>query len=333
MTSQEPGSGETMKAIVYRRYGSPDVLELQEIARPVPADDGVLLRIHAASLNALDWHFLRGIPYLARFSTGLRSPKRSIPGVDVAGTVVAVGRNVTRHRMGDEVFGEKSRGCAEYVAAHEDLLVPKPASLTLVEAAAIPAAGVTALQVIRDKAKVKPGQTVLINGAAGGVGTFAVQIAKAYGAEVTGVTSTKNVDLVRSLGADHVVDYTRDDFTRSGQRYDVIVDNVGNRSIWALRRALAPDGAVVMVGAPYGRWILPTLFKLIAPGVVSRITRRRFLNHLTDIHREDLEEMAELVETGKVKPVIDRCYPLSEVPDAIRYLETMHARAKVVITI
>jgi len=322
-----------MKAIVYRRYGSPDILELADVARPVPTDDQVLVRVHAASLNALDWHWLRGIPYLARFSIGLRRPKRNTPGVDVAGRVEAVGGNVTRFKPGDEVYGEKSRGCAEYVAGGQDLFVARPANLTLVESAAIPAAGVTALQVLRDKAKVRPGQKVLINGAAGGVGTFSVQIAKAFGTEVTGVCSGSHVDLVRSLGADHVVDYGREDATRSGQRYDVIIDNVGNRSVWALRRVLARDGTIVMVGAPHGAWILGTLVKLIAPGLVSRVIRRRFLSHLTDIHREDLLEMTELVESGKVTPVIDRCYPLSEVPDAIRYLETMHAGGKVVITV
>ena len=333
MTAQARESGATMQAIVYRRYGSPDVLRLVDIARPIPKDDEVLVRVEAVSVNPLDWHFLRGIPYLVRFTTGLRTPKRNTPGVDVAGRVEAVGRNVTRFRPGDEVFGEKSRGCAEYVAAPEAMLAPKPADLTAVQAAAIPAAGVTALQALVDKGRIQAGQTVLINGASGGVGTFAVQIAKALGAHVTGVCSTPNVDLVRSLGADEVIDYVHDDFTRSGRPYDLILDNVGNRSVWAMRRVLSSDGTLVLVGAPKGRWILGTLAKMLAPGLLSRLTGRKIVSHLTDTRHDDLVALTELIEAGKVTPVIDRCYPLREVPDAIRYLETMRARGKVVITV
>ncbi len=332
MTAQA-APGATMKAMVYRTYGSPDVLQLQDVPRPVPKDDEVLVRVHAVSVNPLDWHFLRGIPYFVRLTTGLRTPKRPIPGVDVAGRVEAVGRSVTRFRPGDEVFGEKSRGCAEYVAAPEDMLAPKPANLTLIQAAAIPAAGVTALQALRDRGGIKAGQNVLINGASGGVGTFAVQIAKALGAVVTAVCSTANVDMVRTLGADHVIDYTRKDFTRSGRQYDLIIDNVGNRSVWALRRVLAPDGILVLVGAPKGGWILGTMVKMLAPGVLSRLLGRKLLSHLTETRQEDLAALSELIEAGQVTPVIDRCYPLNEVPDAIRYLETMRARGKVVITI
>jgi NADPH:quinone reductase-like Zn-dependent oxidoreductase len=333
MNAQHRGDGETMKAIVYRRYGSPDVLELQDVAKPIPGDDQVLVRVMAVSVNPLDWHFLRGIPYFVRFTSGLRTPKRNIPGVDVAGRVDAVGRNVTRFKPGDEVFGEKSRGCAEYVVAGVDLMVPKPVHLTYEQAAAIPAAGVTALQALVDKGRVRAGQHVLINGASGGVGTFAVQIAKAHGAVVTGVCSTPNVDLVRSLGADDVIDYTRDDFTRSGRHYDLILDNVGNRSVWALRRVLAPDGTLVLVGAPKGGWILGTLGKMLAPGLVSRLTRRKVVSHLTETRHEDLVTLSGLIEAGHVTPVIDRCYPLREVADAIRYLETMRARGKVIITV
>ena len=333
MTAQLRGDGETMKAIVYRRYGSPDVLELQDVAKPIPGDDQVLVCVKAVSVNPLDWHFLRGMPYFVRFTAGLRTPKRNIPGVDVAGRVEAVGRNVTRFRPGDEVFGEKSRGCAEYVAARADLLVPKPAGLTFEQAAAIPAAGATALQALVDKGAVQAGQHVLINGASGGVGTFAVQIAKVLGAVVTGVCSTANVDLVRTLGADHVVDYTRDDFTRSGQQYDLIVDNVGNRSIWALRRVLAKDGTLVLVGAPKGGWILGTIAKMLVPRLFSRLIGRTLISHLTDTRPGDLVRLSELIESGRVTPVIDRCYPLSDVAEAIRYLETMRARGKVVITV
>jgi NADPH:quinone reductase-like Zn-dependent oxidoreductase len=321
-----------MKAIVYRMYGSPDVLALEDVDQPVVKDDQVLVRVRAASVNPLDWHFLRGVPYFVRFTTGLRTPKRNIPGVDVAGRVEAVGRDVTRFQAGDEVFGEKSRACSEYVSAPEGMLVLKPARISFEEAAAIPAAGVTALQALRDKGNVQPGQTVLINGASGGVGTFAVQIAKALGAEVTGVCSSPNVDLVRSLGADHVVDYTREDFTRTGQRYDLILDNVGNRSLRDLKRVLAPEGMLVIIGAPKGSWILGTIALTLAAPLLSRFGSQKVVSHLTDTRHEDLVAIAEFVESGKVTPVIDRRYPLSEVPAAIRYLETMRARGKVVIT-
>lgn len=321
-----------MKAIVYRRYGSPDVLALEEVEKPVVKDGDVLVRVHAASVNPLDWHLLRGWPYIVRPTSGWRKPKRNIPGVDVAGVVEAVGRDVTDLRPGDEVFGEKSRACAEYVAGPAELFVPKPVNLTLEEAAAIPVGAVTALQALRDKGRVQAGQRVLINGAAGGVGTFAVQLAKSFGAEVTGVCSTQNVELVRSLGADHVVDYTRDDFTRSGQRYDLIVDNAANRSLLAMRRVLAPTGTLVIVGAPKGNWIAP-IARVLGAVLLSRFGTRKFVMLLTDMTREDLLFVKDLIEAGTVSPVIDRRYPLSEVPDAIRYLETMHARAKVVITI
>ncbi|MGI8830416.1 MAG: NAD(P)-dependent alcohol dehydrogenase [Candidatus Limnocylindria bacterium] len=319
-----------MTAITYRAYGSPDVLRLENVPMPTFGDDGVLVRVRAASVNPLDWHLLRGQPYIVRANAGLRTPKRNIPGVDVAGVVEAVGPRVTALRVGDQVWGEKARACAEYVAGPERLFIAKPAKITLEEAAAIPAAGITALQALRDKGNVKPGQKVLINGASGGVGTFAVQIAKADGAEVTGVTSTPNVELVRSLGADHVVDYTAEDFTRSGMRYDLIIDNAANRSLSSMRRVLAPDGALVLVGASKGKWVAP-IARMVAAGMLSRFGAQRLMGHLTDTRREDLETMNELVKSGKVRPFIDRCYPLAEVSEAIRYLETMRARAKVII--
>ena len=321
-----------MKAIVYRNYGSPDVLRLEEVPKPVPKDGEVLVRVHAASVNPLDWHLLRGKPYIVRATSGWRKPKRNIPGVDVAGIVEAVGRDVTLVKPGDEVFGEKTRACAEYVCGAEKLFVHKPANMTLEQAAALPVGAMTALQALREKGHVQAGQKVLINGASGGVGTFAIQLAKHFGAEVTGVCSTPNVDLVRSLGADHVIDYTREDFTRGRQRFDLIVDNVGNRSLLAMRRALAPNGRAVLVGASKGNWVGPVA-RLLAALQMSRFGSRKFVGILTDIARDDLLYLKELAEAGTISPVIDRRYPLSEVPDALRYLETMRARGKVIITV
>ena len=320
-----------MKAIVYRRYGSPDVLRLEEVPTPIPKDGEVLVRVHAASVNPLDWHLLRGKPYIVRPTSGWRKPKRNIPGVDVAGVVEAVGRDVTLVKPGDEVFGEKSRACAEYVCGPEKLFVHKPANMTLEQAAALPVGAITALQALREKGRLQPGQRVLINGASGGVGTFAVQLGKHLGGEVTGVCSTVNVDMVRSLGADHVIDYTREDFTRVGRTYDLIVDNVGNRSLLAMRHALAPNGTAVLVGASKGDWVGPVA-RMLAASQLSRFGSRRFVGMLTDIERDDLLYLRELAEAGKISPVIDRRYPLSEVPEAIRYLETMRARGKVIIT-
>ena len=322
-----------MKAIVYERYGSPDVIELKEIDKPVPKDDQVLVRVHAASVNPIDWHRLRGQPYFVRPSEGLRRPKNTGLGADVAGRVEAVGRDVTHVQPGDDVYGMSIRTLAEYVAVSGEGVVPKPANLTFEQAAAVPLAALTALQGLRDKGGIEAGQNVLVNGAAGGVGTFAVQIAKSFGAHVTGVCSTRNVELVRSLGADHVVDYTREDFTRSGQRYDLILDAVANRSLTALRRVLTPDGVVAVAGAAKGRsGGRPVLF------VVRAVLTRRFLSqtiapYLAERNRDDLMFVKELIEAGEVTPVIDRQYPLSEVPEAIRYLEEGHAQGKVVITV
>ena len=322
-----------MKAIVYRRYGSPDVLSLQDVDMPVVKDGDVLVRVHAVSVNPLDWHLLRGHPYLARVELRSAQAKAEHPRRRRRRSGRGGRQGRDEFKLGDEVFGEKSRGCAEYVSAPEKMLVPKPANLTFEQAAAVPAAGVTALQAIRDKGRLQPGQNVLIIGASGGVGTFAVQIAKALGAKVTGVCSTRNLELVRSIGADDVIDYTRDDFTRSGRRYDLIIDNVGGRSLGSLRRVLTPTGTLVFVGAPKGRWILGTLATLLQARLMSRFVSQKLLGHLTDTRQVDLVEMSELIESGKVTPVIDRCYPLSEVPDALRYLETLRARGKVVITV
>lgn len=321
-----------MKAMLYRAYGSPDVLHLGEVPKPTVKDGDVLVRVHAAAVNALDWHMVRGKPYFARLSMGLRQPKRNIPGVDVAGTVEAVGSGVTGLKPGDEVFANKGRACAEYVCGPEAVFALKPANLTFEQAAAVPAAGITALQALRDHGHVQPGQTVLINGAAGGVGTFTVQIAKAFGAEVTGVCSTQNVDMVRSIGADNVIDYTREDFTRGAQRFDLVIDNAANRSLRSMRRVLAPNGTMVLVGASKGDWIGPVV-RILGAKQLSRFGGQKMVGFFADPTREDLLTLKELIEAGKVTPVIDRTYPLAETPDAIRYLETMHARAKVVITV
>ena len=322
-----------MKAIVYTEYGPPDVLQFTEMAKPTPKDDEVLIRIRAASVNPLDWHFLRGTPYAMRMAAGLRRPKLARLGIDVSGQVEAVGRNVTQFQPGDAVFGACRGAFAEYVCASEKAMVLKPANVTFEQAAAVPVAAVSALQGLRDKGQIQPGQKVLINGAAGGVGTFAVQIAKVFGADVTGVCSTRNMDMVRSIGARHVVDYTKEDFTRSGQRYDLIFDIVGNHSLSDCRRALTPEGTLVLVGGPdKGRWLGP-LTGVLKAVVMSWFVSQKLRPFLAHLNKDDLMVMRELLEAGKVTPVIDRTYPLSEVPDAIRYLEEGHARGKVVITI
>lgn len=322
-----------MRAIVYHRYGSPDVLKLEEVEKPTPKDDEVLVKVHAASVNALDWHLLRADPFLARLNMGLIKPKHQILGADVAGRVESVGRNVKQLRPGDEVFGDIFEsglgGFAEYVSAQEDAWVLKPANMTFDEVAAVPVAALTALQGLRDKGQIETGQKVLINGASGGVGTFAVQIAKAFGAEVTAVCSTRNVDMVRSLGADQVIDYTKEDFTKSGQQYDLILAVNGYHPIFDYKRALSPKGRYVMTGGTMAQF-----FQAIALGpVISTTGSKKMGNFLAKANHNDLLFIKELLEAGKIVPVIDRRYPLSEVAEAIRYVEEGHAKGKVVITV
>lgn len=331
MAANAPAHGNTMKAIVRHKYGSPDVLRLEDTAMPAVDDDRVLVRVRAASVNPLDWHGLRGHPYLVRMSEGLRKPKSIAMGVDVAGHVEAVGKKVTQFQPGDEVFGARDGAFAEYVAAKENRLALKPARLAFEQAAAVPVAAITALQGLRDKGQIQSGQRVLIHGAGGGVGTFAVQLAKAFGADVTGVTSTRNLNMVRSIGADHLIDYTREDFTKGGQRFDLILDMGGTRALLACRRALTRVGTYVMVGGPSGRWIRP-MDRVLRAVVLSWFVRQKFCFFLAKINKEDLIVLKELIEAGKVTPVIDRTYPLSETPEAIRYVETGTAQGKVVIT-
>jgi NADPH:quinone reductase-like Zn-dependent oxidoreductase len=319
-----------MKAIVSTQYGSPEVMKLGEVDKPEVTDDGVLVRVRATSVNPYDWHSLRGQPYIMRIGGGLRRPKQTVLGIDVAGIVEAVGKNVTDLQPGDEVFGVRSGAFAEYVSGRN--FVPKPVGLTFEQAAAVPVAGLTALQGLRDKGAIQPGQRVLIYGAGGGVGSFAVQIAKALGADVTGVTTTSNVDMVRSMGADRVIDYTRDDFTRGGQRYDVILDIGAKRPLWKYRRVLAPNGTLVLVGGSAGRWIGPVA-RALGALVLSRFVSQRLRPFLSDVNKHDLLTLKDLIEAGKVRPVIDRTYPLSETAEAIRYLEAGNARGKVVITL
>jgi len=325
------GETELMKAIVYRCYGSPDVLEFEDVEKPTPADNEVLVKVHAASVNPLDWHYMRGSPYLMRLGSGLGAPKDSRMGVDFAGTVEAVGKNVTRFKPGDEVFGGRSGAFAEYVIVPDDrAMALKPSNATFEQAASMPIAAITALQALRDKGQLKPGQKVLINGASGGVGTFAVQIAKSFGAEVTGVCSTRNVEMVRSIGADHVVDYTKEDYTESGQQYDLIIDNVGNHSLLANRRVLNSDGIFVIIGGPKGNWLAP-LINPIKALMLSPFVGQEFVMLLAKMDKDDLTILGNLMQADKVTAVIDRRYRLSEVPAAIRYSEEGHARGKIVI--
>ena len=321
-----------MQAIVQDRYGSPDVLALRTIDRPMIGDDGVLVQVRASSVNAKDWHLIRGRPYLARLMTGVRTPKHTAPGVDVAGVVVAVGQSVTELRPGDEVFGARDGAFAEYVAGRERNFVMKPANLTFEQAAAIPVAAITALQALRQKGQVKAGQRVLILGAGGGVGSFAVQIAKAYGAAVTAATSTGNLDCVRSIGADEVIDYTRESATGSGPKYDLILDVGGYASLGELARAVVPGGTVVLVGAGNAS-SLEIVVQLLAVALRSRLRGQRIRTFLARVERADLLVLAELAAAGRIAPVIDRTYPLREVAEAVRYAETGKVRGKVVIAI
>jgi len=323
-----------MKAIVYHKYGSPDVLELGGVDKPVATDDEVLVRVHASSVNPVDWHSVSGTPYVGRTQLGLLKPKSERLGVDFAGTVEAVGKDVTQFRPGDDVFGGRDGAFAEYVCVREDrAVVLKPANVTFEQAAAVPVAALTALQGLRDKGQIQPGQKVLINGASGGVGTFAVQIAKALGAEVTGVCSTRNVDAVRSLGADHVIDYTHEDFTRSDRRYDLMLDVAGSRSWSECRRVLNPRATLVMVGAPKGNGVTGPLGHIVKKRLASVPSSQKAVFFIAKFNKADMEVLRELLEAGKVTPVIDKRYELSEIADAFRYLGEGHAQGKVVITV
>jgi NADPH:quinone reductase-like Zn-dependent oxidoreductase len=320
-----------MKAIVHDRYG-PEGLELRDVDKPVIEDDQVLVRVHASSVNPVEWYGVHG-PVFVRIPTGgLRRPKSPSIGADLAGSVEAVGREVKKFQPGDEVFGTSGGSWAEYAPAREPRLVPKPANVSFEEAAAVPVAGLTALQAVRDHGRIQPGQKVLINGASGGVGTFAVQLAKSFGAEVTAVCSTRNVALVRSLGADHVCDYTHEDFTRRGERHDVMLDICGSRSFMEFRRALTPKATVVIVGAPMSNKGLGPLKHIIGTRLISIGRSQTVKLFVAKIEKEDLAFMGELLAAGKVMSVIDRRYELSQVGDALRYLGTTHARGKVVIT-
>src|SRR5450755_4332735 len=326
-----------MKAIVYQNFGSPDVLECQDTEKPTPADDEVLIKVCAASVNPLDWKLMKGGPFIVRLLLGLGKPKMKRPGVDVAGEVEAVGKNVAQFKPGDQVFGTCAGAFAEYVTSKsarglKSALVIKPDNLTYEQAASAPVAALTALQGLRDKARIQPGQKVLVNGAAGGVGTFAVQIGKSFGAIVTGVCSTRNVGMVRSIGADQVIDYTQQDFTKSGQRYDIVLDCVGNHSFSEWMRVLNPKGILVGVGAPPDVPVSRLLAGLIDALVRSLFVSQKIAVFIARVNQQDLTTVRDLMAAGKVTPVIDKRYRLSEARDAFRYMETGHARGKVIIT-
>lgn len=325
------GEGEQMTAVVYRCYGSPDVLEVSKVDKPVPADNEVLVKVRAASVNPLDWHYMRGEPYFMRLGAGLGKPADTRLGVDFSGVVEAVGSGVTQFAPGDEVFGGRTGAFADYLVVAEDRgIVSKPAEVTFEQAAALPIAALTALQALRDKGELKAGQKVLINGASGGVGTYAVQIAKAMGAEVHGVCSTRNLELVRSLGADYVFDYRNEDYTESGQTYDLIVDMVGNHSLLKNRRVLSDNGILVIVGGPKGNWIAP-LKRPLGALILSPFVGQEFKLLLARFNKDDLNQLAEYLRSGAIRSVIDQRFALDEVPDAIRYSEAGRARGKIII--
>ena len=322
-----------MKAIIQREYGPPErVLELREVERPTPAAGEVLVRVHATSAAGDDWHLVRGMPYLGRLATGLRRPKHCMAGLDLAGRIEAVGSGVARFKVGDEVFGWCDSALAEYVAVPADNLLRKPSTISLEQAACVAVSAFTALQGLRDRGELKAGQAVLINGAAGGVGTFAVQIAKSLGAEVTGVCSTRNVELLRELGADHVVDYTQEDFATGDRKYDLILDMVGNRCLGDLRRALKPKGTLVMVGGRGGPWLMGTE-RWLGAMLLSPFVGQRFRPLVHQDRLSDLETIRDWIEDGAITPVVDRSYPLAEIAEAIGYLEQRHARGKVGIRV
>jgi NADPH:quinone reductase-like Zn-dependent oxidoreductase len=322
----------TMKAVVGERYGPPAVLRLREVAPPVPEDDQVLIRVHASSANPVDWYGVTGFAFV-RIGNGVRRPKSAATGTDIAGRVESVGASVTMICPGDEVFGTATGAWAEYACAHEIRLATKPPGVSFAEAAAVPVAGCTALQALRDHGRVEPGQKVLINGASGGVGTYAVQLAKSFGADVTAVCSTRNVELVRSLGADRVVDYTREDFTRTAVRHDLLLDIVGSRSLGALQRVLTPDATVVVIGGPMTYRGLGPLPHLGATLLMSRVRRRTVRFVVAKIGRDDLGYIASLLEAGTIRSVVERTYPLEQAPDALSHLGEGHARGKIVVTV
>jgi NADPH:quinone reductase-like Zn-dependent oxidoreductase len=333
---QHNPEGKPMKAIVYQNFGSPDILRFEEIDKPTPADNEVLIKVRAASVNPLDWKLMKGGPFILRLLLGLGKSKIKRPGVDVAGQVEAVGRNVTQFKPGDEVFGTCRGAFAEYatspsVPGMKSVLVRKPANVTFDQAASAPVAALTALQGLRDKGRIQQGQKVLINGAAGGVGTFAVQMAKSFAANVTGVCSTTNVDMVRSIGADCVIDYTKEDFTRSEQRYDLVLDCVGNHSLSACRRVLNPKGILVMVGAPDDSPVIRLLARLLGALVLSRFVSQKMVFFIAKVNQEDLTILGEFMATGRVTPVIDKRYRLSELPEAFRYAAEGHSRGKLIV--
>jgi NADPH:quinone reductase-like Zn-dependent oxidoreductase len=321
-----------MQAIVHSRYGPPDGLELRDIEKPAISDDAVLVRVHAAAVGKGDWLTVRGLPYIARLRYGLPKPKHPVPGFDVAGHIEAVSPNVAQLQPGDEVFGWCDGSFAEYASVPEGQLALKPTNLSFEQAAAVPISGFAALQALRDTGGVKPGQTVVIIGASGGVGSFAVQLAKAFGAQVTGVCSTQSLDLVRSIGADHVIDYTQQDFTRTGQRYDLILEMAGNRALADLRRALTPKGTLVLVGGSGGRWLMGTGRTLRAV-VASPFVGQQLRSFFSKPRGADLVVLQELLDAGKLTPVIDRTFPLSETPEAIRYVGERSTQGKTVITV
>ncbi len=322
---------DSMKAVTHRCYGSPDVLEYADVEKPTPTDDEVLVKVHAAAVNPLDWHFLRGTPYLLRLASGLGAPEQTILGVDFAGTVESVGKNVKQFKPGDEVFGAADEVYAEYVTVREGRsLVLKPTNMSFEQSAAVPIAGVTALQALRDDGKLESGQKVLINGASGGVGTFAIQIAKTFGAEVTAVCSARNMELVRSLGADHVFDYKKENYTESGEKYDLIVDMISNHSLTANRSVLKPGGKYVIVGGPSGNWI-QFMVNPVKAMIFSAFVDEEFGMMMAEVNDDNLSTLSDLMQAGQVTPVIDRRYPLSELADAIRYSEKGHARGKIII--
>ncbi len=322
-----------MKAIVYYEYGPPDVLRCEEIDKPIPADKEVSLKVHAASLNPYDWHFMRGEPYAVRLMAGLGKPKNKRLGSDVAGVVEAVGRNVTQFKPGDAVYGLCQGAFGEFVCTTESKLVKKPDAISFEHAASLPIAALTALQSLRDKGKIQPKQSVLVNGASGGVGTFGVQIAKSFGATVTGVTSTRNLELVRSIGADYVIDYTKQDFTKSDQRFDLILDCVGNHTFSECRRALNRGGKVLAAGGKTDNWMVTPIARMVSAMFQSIFVSQKQVSILAKMNQSDLLALNELLSSKKVVPVIDRLCKLEEIPAAIRYLEEGHARGKIVMTL